>query len=419
MFLLINKYSVASASKNALASFNMKKITIRHLILISLILVQCTIDEDIGDLVQEESIHTDDKLSVLKSEPSSDNSNSESQISFDHQKMLINWADNIIMPSILNFESSLSELKEIASSFVNTPSSDGLSSIREVWLKSFLKWQHIEMFNIGVAEEIYYKNRINLYPANVNRIENNILNQNYDLNQSSNFSSQGFNGLDYLLFGIGKNEDEIISKYSSENLNYSKYLTDLIDKMIELTTDVKNGWNDEYREDFINSTDNTSTSSINKLINDFVNYFEKGYRANKIGIPAGIWSNSSLPDRVEAYHGKIYSKTLALEATVAIDNFFNGRHSNDIESSGLSIFGYLNYIESDQDEKLAAKINEQLKKIKVKLGELDTNFSEQVSIDNNFMLTTYDVIQANVVLLKVDMLQKLNISIDYVDADGD
>ena len=35
------------------------------------------------------------------------------------------------------------------------------------------------------------------------------------------------------------------------------------------------------------------------------------------------------------------------------------------------------------------------------------------------MLIAYDVIQANVVFLKVDMLQVLNISVDYVDADGD
>jgi predicted lipoprotein len=400
----------------------MKKIRIRHIILVALIFVQCSVDEDESnlDLIQGENVQNEDnKPSDSTNQSLSDSSNSVTQTSFEHQKMLINWADNIIIPSILNFESSLSELKEIASLFANNPSSDGLSDIREAWLQSFLKWQHIEMFDIGIAEEIYYKNRVNIYPANVDRIENNILNQDYDLNQSSNFSSQGFNGLDYLLFGIGENEDEIILKYSTENLNYGKYLTDLINKMIELTVEVKNGWNDEYREEFINSTDNTSTSSINKLINDFIYYFEKGYRTNKIGIPAGIWSNSTLPDRVEAYHGKTYSKTLALEATLAIDNFFNGRHSNDIESSGLSIGEYLNYIESDQDEKLAAKINEQLEKIKVKLGELNNDFSEQVSQDNNSMLTTFDVIQVNVYLLKVDMLQKLNISIDYVDADGD
>ena len=275
------------------------------------------------------------------------------------------------------------------------------------------------MFDIGVAEEIYYKNRINLYPTNVEKIERNILNQNYDLNQSSNFSSQGFNGLAYLLFGVAENDNEIILKYSSEDSKYSKYLTDLVDKMIDLTEEVQMGWSDEFRESFINSTDNTSTSSINKIINDFIYYFEKGFRANKIGIPAGVFSNTPLPDRVEAYHSRIYSKALSLEATYAVENFFNGIHSNDKSLSGLSINEYLNFIEADQDEKLANRINEQLEKIKAQLGELNNDFSVQVNQDNLTMLTTYDVIQKNVVLLKVDMLQKLNISVDYADADGD
>ena len=386
-----------------------------------LILVQCSTDEgeeNLLDSIEEEVLKVDD-ISTTTSETTSDNSSTETQTSFDHQGMLINWVDNIILPSISNFEVALSEFNEKTSLFRSEPSIESLSSIREFWLNSFLKWQHIEMFDIGLAEEVYYKNRINLYPANVEKIEGNILNQNYDLNQSSNFSSQGFNAIAYMLYGIAENDEDIILKYSSENSNYSKYLTDLVDKMIELTTDVKNGWNDEYRDSFINSTDNTSTSSINKLTNDFIYYFEKGYRANKIGIPAGVFSNTSLPDRVEAYHAKVYSKDLALEATYAIENFFNGRHTNDTDLSGLSINEYLNFIESDQDEKLSIKINDQLSKIKDKLAELNDDFSEQVSQDNLTMLSAYDVIQANVVLLKVDMLQKLNISVDYADADGD
>ena len=50
---------------------------------------------------------------------------------------------------------------------------------------------------------------------------------------------------------------------------------------------------------------------------------------------------------------------------------------------------------------------------------LKENFVDQVNENNIEMLKTYDVIQAGVVMLKVDMLQKLNISVDYVDADGD
>ena len=81
-------------------------------------------------------------------------------------------------------------------------------------------------------------------------------------------------------------------------------MTDVVEKMISLTSDVRSSWNTEFRESFINSTDNTATSSINKLVNDFIFYFEKGYRANKIGIPAGVFSDNPLPDRVEAYYGK-------------------------------------------------------------------------------------------------------------------
>ena len=69
--------------------------------------------------------------------------------------------------------------------------------------------------------------------------------------------------------------------------------------------------------------------------------------------------------------------------------------------------------------KLSEKINSQLEKIQTKISELNTNFSEQVNQENLKMLIAYDVIQANVVFLKVDMLQVLNISVDYVDADGD
>ena len=398
----------------------MKKYNILIPIIITLLLIECSNEiDDTNDISQVELNSEETESNSSSSENNSTTDSQSDELSFDHSKMLANWVDNIIIPSISNFENSLNLLKETAEVFVNAPTAETLSKLKEDWLSSFLKWQHIEMFDIGLAEEIYYKNRINLYPANVDKIENNILYQDYNLDEPANFSSQGFNAIDYLLFGIADSDSEVISKFASEDSKYGKYLNHLINKMIVLTSDVKLSWNQEYRNSFISSTDNTATSSINKMVNDFIFYFEKGYRANKIGIPAGVFSDSPLPDRVEAFHGKNYSKILALEATDAINNFFNGRYSGNVESSDLSINDYLNYVESDKDEKLSDKINNQLDKIKVKLSELNTNFSNQISSDNLEMLITYDVIQANVVFLKVDMLQALNISVDYADADGD
>ena len=390
-------------------------------LIILLISIQCSSEmDDTENLVIDEIATTEKIISNNTTDNSNSNTSSNDELnSFDHTEMLTNWVDNIIIPSITNFDNSLEIFKESATTFVNAPTTETLSNLKEAWLSSFLKWQHVEMFDIGLSEEIYYKNRINLYPTNVERIENNISTLNYDLDEPVNFSAQGLNSIDYLLFGIGENEVEIISKFSDENLNYGKYLTDLVDKMVSLTYEIKSSWSDEYKSSFISSTDNTASSSINKVVNDFIYYFEKGYRANKIGIPAGVFSDKPLPDRVEAYYGKNYSKILALEATDALNYFFNGNYSNDTESKGLSIKDYLDYLETDKEEKLSEKINSQLEKIKTKISELNTNFSEQVNQENLKMLIAYDVIQANVVFLKVDMLQVLNISVDYVDADGD
>lgn len=380
----------------------MKKLISLKVILLSLILINCTSDSETNDVIEETELN----IEVKQSE-------------FDRLSMLTFWADSIIIPSIDSFYIELNSLNEHVSSFSVNPNPSTLTQLRDQWLTTYKKWQYVEMFDLGVAEEVYFKNRMNIFPANTIRIENNISNLGFNLDDSANFTSQGFTALDYLLFGIAPNDDAIIAKFSDSSLNYNSYLAAITSKMIELTLSVKSEWEGSYRDSFIQSTDNTATSSINIMLNNFVFYFEKGYRANKFGIPAGVFSGGPLPDRIEAYNGEIYSQILALEATTAIENFFNGVAYNDPNTTGLSIKNYLDFIETDVSDKLSTRINNQIQTAKNKIKELNTNFKEQIEENNTEMLLTYDAIQTAVVLFKVDMLQKLNISIDYADADGD
>jgi hypothetical protein len=64
-------------------------------------------------------------------------------------------------------------------------------------------------------------------------------------------------------------------------------------------------------------------------------------------------------------------------------------------------------------------INNQLDEARAKISILDDNYFDQINTDNKKMTEAYDALQTVVVLLKVDMLQAFNISVDYVDADGD
>ena len=187
--------------------------------------------------------------------------------------------------------------------------------------------------------------------------------------------------------------------------------------MIYNTNLVINAWSDS-KSDFIDANGNTATSSLNIITNDFIFFFEKGLRANKFGIPAGVFSSYPIPTSVEAFYKKDVSKQLALEALQACEDFFVGKHINS-ESFGPSFNSYLDYLPGSSDTDLSNDILTQFSSARTEINSLDNNFFNQIESNNIEMLYAYDEIQLLVVSFKVDMLQSLAVSVDYVDADGD
>ena len=130
---------------------------------------------------------------------------------YDRSSLLENWYNHHINIGISDFKSKVEIVGEMVDLLNNEKTLSSLTKLREEHLKAWRAWQKIEMFNIGKAEEIYYKDKMNIYPVNSARIEANILSGNYDLkNDANNYAAQGFPTLDYLLYGIGSNEEEIL-----------------------------------------------------------------------------------------------------------------------------------------------------------------------------------------------------------------
>ncbi len=351
------------------------------------------------------------------SDDDSSNDGEVKPVAYDRGKMLVHWADKIIIPAHNAFKLTLTDLDTSTKTFVASPDQSNLDDLRSKWLLSYKSWQHIEMFDIGKSEEIYFKSKMNVYPIDKTWLDNNIEKGTYDLENANNYSSQGFPAIDYMLYGIGADDTAILNKYTANN-SFTNYLTALVNKMVSTTDLVINDWTN-YRATFVGSTDNTASSSVNKLTNDFIYYYEKGLRANKVGIPAGVFSGAPLKGNVEAFYKKDVSKDLLLEAMDASIKFFNGT-SYDGVSSGPSLKSYLTHLNSTKGgATLSSLVATKLETAKSQINSLSNNFVSQIESDNNKMLTAYDAIQAVVVLLKVDMLQAFNINVDYTDADGD
>ena len=336
---------------------------------------------------------------------------------FDRGSMLTNLSDNIIIPSYEDFAAKMTSMKNAGQTFTASPDQNSLEQFRASWLDAYKSWQRVEMFNIGKAEELQYSYYMNVYPLTVSDVENNIVNGGYDLNSVNNQDAQGFPALDYLLYGIADNDSDLLAMYSNgpDATKYSNYINAILNQMNSLTQEVLSHWKSSYRATFIDSRSNTATSSLNKLVNDFIFYYEKGLRANKIGIPAGIFSSSPLPNKVEAFYRKDISKELVLDALQAVEDFYNGKHFNS-NTTGESFKSYLIYLDRND---IYVSTRDQFNAARLEINNLSNNLSEQVITDNSKMTRAYDELQKAVVLLKVDMLQAFSINIDYVDADGD
>lgn len=341
---------------------------------------------------------------------------------FDREAILINWADNIIIPSFTAFSEASAQLDSDATAFSEDPTLENLDTLRNSWKSAYLAFQHVSMFEMGKPMELRYRDNLNIYPTDSEEIEDNIQSGTYNLALPSMNDSQGFPALGYMLYGLGDNDAEILAHYSTNQNSeaYKTYLTDLSSRIDSLTEEVLSDWQAGYRDEFVSNSGNGANSSIDMMVNDYIYYYEKHLRAGKIGIPAGVFSGSTLSTHVEAYYSEDFSKQLFLSSLEATQNFFNGVHFSQPSESGESLNSYLNYLNTmKQSSDLTTLINQQFDAARDQANMLDDNFTAQIETDNSAMLSTYDELQMNVVYMKVDMLQALNINVDYVDADGD
>ena len=335
---------------------------------------------------------------------------------FDRSSILINYSENIIIPRYNAFKVSMDNLKNTIDTFITSPNVENYDLVQLNWTEAYKKWQYIEVFNIGKAEQIMFNLTMNTFPVSKERIDSNIENEKTDLTNPNDWAAQGFPAIDYMLHGIADNKESVIEIYNS-NTKYSGYLNTLVSTMSSNTDIVVEDW-ETYKDSFNSSYENNATSAFNMMVNDFVFYFEKGLRTNKIGIPAGRFSSQPLPDRIEAYYfskngfGNI-SKALALESRNGAEELFLGKDSSGNE--GASYKTYLDYLETD----IGSSVQTKLLSAKDAINALDDNFLDQINNNNTLMLVAFDALQTIVVNLKTDMLSNFNVAVDYTDADGD
>lgn len=331
----------------------------------------------------------------------------------DKQALLVNYADNLIIPAFNELNEKTVNLKSAVNDLTTIYSIEKLDNVRNAYIELATTWQSSSMFGFGPANDIQLRQAINTFPTDTTLILENIETGSYSLATSANFKAKGIPALGYLLYPVEIENTE--EHFSDEKL--LSYMNDLVDDIESNVSYVNNKWSD-YREKFITNLGNDAGSSLSIMINEYVFDYEIAKRA-KVGIPSGIFG-SVLPYNFEAPHSNL-SATLLHNNLLAYKLFITGPANNDPDKTD-NMKEYLDAISANRnDSELSTMIIEELDESIAMVGAFKNPMHEMVQnpTGKSEIDALYKNMQEMVVLIKTDMTSAMGILISYQDNDGD
>lgn len=319
--------------------------------------------------------------------------------------MLLNYADNIIVPAYTDLNTKLGNLSTSVNAFLAAPSPSTLDATREPFKAAYLSFEGVSAAYFGPASALLLNNYINTFPTVPSKIEAGIESGTYNFNAPLNSDSiQGFPALDYLLYA-----PDALSKFSGANADKrKKYVRDVLSRMKTLTENTLNQWKGAYHHTFITSLKTDVGSSIGSLVNQFA-YEMDAMKGPRIGWPFGKQSNGIVfADKCEGYYAGI-SAELAIANLSSLKNYYTG-------ANGDGIADYLVLLKK-QDLNNAV-----LAQFDVALGALNAIPKPlSAAFKNNpaQVEEAYKQVQKLLTLIKTDVASATAVQITYQDNDGD
>jgi len=339
---------------------------------------------------------------------SDDDSNDNNPSGTDEFKkgMLVNYADNIIIPGYTDFIAKMDLLEAAVNAFLDNPSAATRDALKAPFKTAYLAFENVSMPYFGPAAALQLNSYVNTFPAATSKIEAGVASGTYNFTQPGiSDSLQGLPALDYLLFS-----DNAVEKFTTDThaANRKKYVRDVMDRIATLSGNALSQWNSSYRTTFVNSLKTDVGSSIGSIVNQLA--FEMdALKGPRIGYPFGKQSNGIVfADKAEAYFSGI-SGGLAVANLTALKNYYTG-------ASGDGIADYLVLLKKEQlNTDVLAQFDiaiNALKAIPAPLSEAFTGSPATVE-------EAYKQIQKLLTLLKTDVASATGVQITYMDNDGD
>lgn len=354
-------------------------------------------------------------LLLLSLAACNDDSSNVRENDFDRGALLVNLADNLIIPSFKDLQSKVNAMETAKNAFLADASAANLEALQATWQEAMRSFQACSPFAFGPADFPLgtFVEVLGTFPVNTTQVETNISDPNFNLAASFNRDVRGFLAVEYLIFDLAGNT-EVLNKYGSGSEDRKNYLTTLVTEIKTRVDEIVTAWEGDYRATFVGNTGTSSGSPIALLYNAWIKDYEN-IKNFKIEIPAGLQAGqtSTEPSKVEAYYSGISKELIKLNFKASEDVWL-GRSPEG--NDGIGFEEYLLSIEGG--EALANQTKPEIVKIHEAIDALPSGrLSDNVS--STTVVNLHSLMQGNTANFKSSMSSLLGISITFASNDGD
>ncbi|MEM6397697.1 MAG: imelysin family protein [Bacteroidota bacterium] len=342
-----------------------------------------------------------------------DDNATDDTVDFDRTALLTAAADNLIIPNLEALQSSVADLSTAVEAFVQNSTEQNLAAARTAWVQTVTDHQHCSAFGFGPGELLLgtYAEVLGAFPINEAGVEENILDADFNLASSFATNIRGFYTVEYLIYGNGPSDAELVAGFDQNRKDYLVLIMDEIQTEID---GIVSEWNSTYRADFIENDGTARGSSVSQYYNEFVKDYEN-LKNFKLELPAGLTAGQEEVDGtlVEAFYSGI-SRDLIVEQFENSKNIYFGR-----SRAGQEFIGFNEYLESVVGgPELVRDTETAVEGIDAAIANLPQGRLSD-NVGSNEVEVLRDLLQDNTANFKSSMSSLLGISITFNSGDGD
>ncbi len=342
---------------------------------------------------------------------------------FDRTALIQRIIDEIALPGTKQFVAAAGALDAAAQAFVTAPDETALAAVRTAWRTASTTWHRLDVFT--GRELMTVRSRINKWPPNLMMIER-LLKAHTPITPQqvagAGSTQKGLATLATLLFPAPGNSDTVLATLTGVGgAQLRTYLTALTADLVNAAGDYQRVWTTAsevdpsrgYAATLIATAHGTGTTAdaVGMLLNDMVEMLE-GILAEKLAAPLGKsvgGDGAPAPGLVEAA-GSGEAVRAMLASLSGLQAVYRAGYDDYLDSLGADDAG---------GTPLSSAIDAQITASMAALQAIDGPLEEAVRSEAAQVEAANAAIKSLLVLVKVDMANKLGITITFSDADGD